>query len=145
MASTAFKVLSWSPYDPITDEKLQGMVDNDNYLRDNMTRSQYGANGITKTTGVKIASGLALITARKGRSATRSVFFGNYFSDGCKPIVTTGTVSISQRMIWVTHYGPGSNLIPTRDGFTVFVYVDTETKKKNITRNFYVSWHALGY
>jgi hypothetical protein len=145
MASTAFKVLSWSPNDPITDEKLQGMVDNDNWLRDTMTQSQYAANGIVKTTGIKIASGLALITARKGREASRVVSFGNYFSDGCRPIITTGTLSISQRMIWVSYYGLGSTFIPTRDGFTIRVYVDTLTKKKDITRNFYVAWHALGY
>jgi hypothetical protein len=145
MASTVFKVLSWSPNDPITDEKLQGMVDNDNYLRDNMTRSQYAASGVTKNTGVKIASGFALIAARKGREASRQVGFSNYFSDGSHPIITTSPVSRAQRMIWVTHQGLGSNLLPTRDGFVVVVNIDSTTKKKNITHNFYVAWHALGF
>ena len=38
MASTGFKVVSWSPRDPITDDKLDAMVSNDNWLRDNMMR-----------------------------------------------------------------------------------------------------------
>ena len=145
MASTPFQVVSWSPLDPITDEKLDAMVSNDNWLRDNMVRGRYGANGVNRDTGIKVASGLALITS--GKSATRSkyVSFGNYFSDSCKPIVTHGVVSSSQRQIFVTIDGPGSKPQPTRDGFQVHVYVNSNNKHKKISRNFYVSWHALGY
>lgn len=145
MASTPFKVVSWSPNDPITDEKLDAMVSNDNWLRDNMTISRYGANGVNRDTGIRIASGLALITSRKSAQATKFVGFGNFFSDGCKPIVTTGIVSASQRQIFATIDGPGSKPQPTRDGFQVHVFVNSTNKKKKISRNFYVSWHALGF
>lgn len=145
MASTPFKVVSWSPNDMLSDDKLDSMVNNDNWLRDNMALARYSANGVSRDTGIRIASGLALITSRKGPLAAKYVSFGNYFSDGCKPIVTTGVVSGSQRQIHVTIDGPGSKPQPTRDGFDVHVYVDSVNKVKNITRNFYVSWHALGY
>lgn len=145
MASTAFKVVSWAPLDPITDEKLDAMVSNDNWLRDNQMRGQYGANGVTRETGLRMASGLALITAGKSASKSRSVSFGTYFSESCKPIVTTGIVSASQRQIYATIDGPGNKPQPTRDGFQVHVFVNSKNKKKKISRNFYVSWHALGY
>lgn len=145
MASTPFKVVSWAPLDPITDEKLDAMVSNDNWLFDNMVRARYGANGVSRDTGIRIASGLALITSGKSAEKSRSVTFGNYFSDSCKPVVTTGIVSGSQRQIFATIDGPGSNPQPTRDGFQVHVHVNSNNKKKKISRNFYVSWHALGY
>lgn len=145
MASTPFKVVSWAPLDPITDEKLDAMVSNDNWLRDNMMRGRYGANGVTRETGLRIASGLALITSGKAASKSRNVSFDTFFSESCKPIVTTGIVSASQRQIYATIDGPGNKPQPTRDGFQVHVFVNSKSKKKKISRNFYVSWHALGY
>jgi hypothetical protein len=145
MASTPFQVVSWAPLEPITDEKLDAMVSNDNWLRDNMVLGQYGANGVKRDSGIRIASGLALITSGKSANKSKFVAFNNYFSDSCKPIVTTGIVSASQRQIFATIDGPGSKPQPTRDGFQVHVHVNSSNKKKKISRNFYVSWHALGY
>lgn len=140
-----FKVISWAPREPITDEKLDAMVGNDNWLKDNMVTGQYSGSGVSRRTGVRIASGLVLITAGKSASQTRNVSFGNFFSEACRPIVTTGIVSISQRQIYATIDGPGTAYLPTRDGFQVHVYVNSTNKRKRISRNFYVSWHALGF
>lgn len=145
MASTAFKVVSWAPLEPITDEKLDAMVSNDNWLRDNMMYGKYSANGVNREIGTKMLSGLALITSGKSASSSRDVSFGDTFSESCKPIVTTGIVSSSQRQIYATIDGPGNKPQPTRDGFQVHVYVQSKNKNKKISRNFYVSWHALGY
>lgn len=145
MASTPFKVISWAPLDPITDEKLDAMVSNDNWLRDNMVRGTYDAHNVKRTEGLRMASGLALIPSGKNASASRSVSFGSFFSESCNPIVTTGIVSSSQRQIYATIDGPGSKPHPTRDGFQVHVFVESNAKGKKISRNFYVSWHALGY
>lgn len=145
MASTEFKVVSWSPRDPITDEKLDNMVNNDNWLRDHQVRGRYSANGVRFDVGIRMASGLALITSSKSADRNKSVSFGNYFSEGCKPIVTTGIVSSSQRQIFASIDGPGSKPQPTRDGFQVHVHVNSKNKRRKITKNFYVSWHALGY
>lgn len=145
MTSTPFKVVSWAPLDPITDEKLDAMVSNDNWLRDNMLRGRYGANGVTRETGLRIASGLALITSGKAASRSRSVSFDTFFSESCNPIVTTGIVSSSQRQIYATIDGLGNKPQPTRDGFQVYVFVNSKNKNKKISRNFYISWHALGY
>jgi hypothetical protein len=145
MTSEEFKVVSWSPLDPITDEKLDAMVQNDNWLRDNMTRAQYSANSVQRDIGVRIASGLALITSGKKADASRDVVFGSYFSESCKPIVTTGVVSSHHRQVFATVDGPGSAPQPTRDGFTVHVVVTATSGPKKIKRNFYVAWHAIGY
>lgn len=138
-------MVSWSPRDPITDDKLDAMVSNDNWLRDNMMRGNYTANNVNRDAGLRIIGGLALITSGKSASKSKEVSFGDHFSESCKPIVTTGTVSSAQRQIDVTIDGPGTKKQPTRDGFEVHVHVQSNNKKKKIQRNFYVSWHALGY
>lgn len=145
MASTPFKVVSWSPNDPITSDKLGAMVTNDNWLKDNTVRGKYGAHGVTKTTDVRIACGLVLITSRKAAEASADTSFGNYFSQGCRPIVTTGIVSGGQRKIFATVTGNSGSGHPTRDGFQVNVFVDSNSKTKKISRNFYVSWMAIGW
>lgn len=145
MAATPFKVISWSPNEPITDEKLDAMVSNDNWLKNNTVRGRYSGFNKGRHEGVRIAGGLALITARKSASARRGVSFGGFFSPGCRPIVTTGVVSGAQRQIFCVVNGPGRELHPNRNGFEVVVQVDAPASKRKITRNLYVAWHALGY
>lgn len=145
MAFPLIKVLSWSPLDPITAEKLNDMVQNDNLLQDNMVRGFYSGASVTKEQGIRIASGLVPITARKPASASKAVSFGSFFSAGCRPIVATGVISANQRQIFVTCDGPGSELLPTRSGFTANVYVNSNNKKKKISNTFYVSWIAVGW
>lgn len=139
------KVVSWSPGDPITDEKLDAMVNNDNLLRDNMLTGQYKGHGVTKTTGIKIATGLVGIAPSKSNQQVKPVYFNNFFSTSCRPIVTTGIIASSQRMIFATIDGPGSALFPDRTGFQVHVFVDSLSKTRKITRTFYVSWIAVGF
>lgn len=145
MSSTPFKVISWAPLDPITKDKLDAMVSNDNWLRDNMTVARYSASGLNRTTGIRIFSGMASVKSSKSASRTVNVNFGSYFSQSCNPIVTTGIVSKSQRQIFVTIDGPGSKPTPTRDGFQIHVMIGSNNKKKKIKRDFYVAWQALGY
>lgn len=146
MAAEAFKVVSWSPNDPITDGKLDSMVSNDNWLKRNMVRGLYSAHSRRRDEGIRIASGLALITSRPQHHAVKQVGFGGFFSDGCRPIVTTGIVSKQQRRIWCTIDGIGEDLHPNRNGFQVHVVVSEQAKKDDkIKRNFYVSWVAVGY
>lgn len=146
MAATPFKVISWSPNETITDEKLDAMVSNDNWLKQNMVLGRYSAHGITRVEGIRISSGLALITARRAATASVNVGFGGFFSDGCKPIVTTATVATSQRRLITTIDGPGTRSTPTREGFQIHVFADADKKQdRKITKNLYVSWIALGY
>lgn len=145
MAATPFKVVSWSPDDPITDEQMDNMVSNDNWLRDNSVNGLYTGHGVRRKEGVKIASGLALIHSRKQPSALKRVEFNNFFLSVCRPVVTTGTVSGSQRMVWVTIDGLGK-LHPDNRGFNAHVHVWASDKKnRRIKRNMYVAWHAVGY
>lgn len=140
-----WKIVSWSPIDIITDEKLDAMVSNDNWLKDNMPSAQYNAYGLKRTTGVKFLSGIARIAASKSNVNSVSVDFGGIFTASCRPIVTTGINSTSQRMVYVTFDGPGSEAHASSRGFQLTAYVDSVSKVKKITRNIYVNWIAIGY
>lgn len=146
MASTPFNVISWAPNDPITDEKLDAMVSNDGWLRDNMLMGRYRANNVTRDIGIKIASGVVTFTKGKNLSRETNVNFDGFFSQGCQPIVTTGILSSSHRSVFVTLTGPGTQAFPNRDGFKVQLNVSVKKNAPNkINRNIYVSWHALGW
>lgn len=145
MAQTPFKVISWSPVELVSTSKLDAMVSNDNWLRDNMTRGLYTGHGVSRKEGVKLASGLALITARRDDHASRRVDFNGYFLAACRPVVTHGLVSGGQRKVWVSVDGIGK-MHPDSRGFQVHVVVYANNKKdRKIKRNMYVSWHAVGY
>jgi hypothetical protein len=146
MASTPFKVVSWSPNDVITDEKLGNMVFNDDWLKDNRMAGKYKGNSVSIDTGIKLLVGIATIGSSKSANASKAVDFENHFTEGCKPNVTTGIISSTQRQIFVTVDGPGNKAQPTRDGMQIHVHVESSNKKKKkITDMFYVHWQAVGY
>src|SRR6478752_1045795 len=99
---SGWKIISWSPNDPITDDKMNNMVNNDNLLKQNMVQGRYRGYSKTRDDGIRLMGGLALITARKAANATVGVNFAGFFTQGCRPIVTTGTISKAQRNISVT-------------------------------------------
>jgi hypothetical protein len=149
MASTEFKVVSWAANVPFTDDMIDTMVNNDNFLFNNITQADQSktrpATDHSPVTSTKIASGLALITSSKSRERVATISFNSYFSPKCLPIVTTDIVSNYQRTLYVTVQGFSRSLRPTAAGFHAHVFAETLSKTKSIPRNVYVSWKALGY
>lgn len=146
MAATPFKVVSWAPFDPVDIDKLNAMVSNDNYLKDNMVKGHYGLPNVSRDQGVRIMSGVALIPVANQANWYRNVSFGGFFSDGCTPILTTGIYSNSQRQIFVTVQGPGGSFWPTRDGCQLWANVWSATASgRRITKNFYITFIAIGF
>ena len=145
MSVTAFRPMTWQPMELITDVKMDRMTQNEEFLSEYLMGTSYRGFGSTRDKGIKLACGLVSIGTSKGAEANKDVRFGNFFSSGCNPIVTTGLVSSHQHRIHLTIDGLGQ-LHPDQRGFQVHVRMDSLNKKKNrITHNFYVSWHAMGY
>jgi hypothetical protein len=142
---SAFKALNWSPNEMLGESKIDAMTDNSEFLFANTPRALYTLPGVARVEGVRLCSGRALITARASDSAGVTVSFGNYFSNGCQPIITTGVNIEGTVQIHCVFHGIGM-LIPDHTGFQIEVNVDTPTKATDkIARSFYVSWQALGY
>lgn len=147
MAVTPFRAVNFQPDQLLTEELLDQLASNENYLYEMTPRAQYTYDGINTQSGIKLMSGRTLIAATKENHQATTVGFGNFFSSGSNPNVAVATVSNHSRRFFVTIEGWGHTLAIDNRGFNVFVYLDAQTKKKNdkIPRSFYISWIAMGY
>jgi len=143
MTATPFKPISWAPDELISPEKLGQIANNSQWLFENTPRASYDAYGVKRATGVKIAAGTCLIYASKLATQTRPVYFGNFFSAACKPVVTTGVISFQNRTFVITN-GFGVYQ-PDNRGFEIAVECQSNSGGNKIERNFYVSWMAIGF
>lgn len=146
MAATPFKIIQWSPSDIISDDRMDNINSNLNWLNRNTPRALYTLpGGARKSEAIKIAAGRVVIPASKSDQGSASVRFGNFFSSGCQPIITTGIVSDFQRRIFVVINGFGE-LQPDHTGFRVLVNIAAELNKNDkIASRFFITWQALGY
>jgi len=145
VAVSSFKPISWQPNEVITEGKMDRMSNNDNWLRSHRVEGLYRAPGARHNTWVKMASGYVIIPASKRARANNEVYFGEFFSPGCHPIVTTGIISQRNRLVFLTVNGFGK-LDPDRRGFKVFVRVQAKHKKnQRIARGLHIHWTAVGY
>lgn len=141
-----FSAINWTPNEQIGERKMDQMTDNAEWLYKFSPRAIYTLpGGLRRTEGVKIASGRVLITKRNSDSASAEVRFGNFFSSGCEPNITTGVVSVGQAKIFCVTNGIGT-LLPDSRGFQVGVNIAADVKKRDkIMNSFYVTWSAMGY
>jgi hypothetical protein len=142
MTATPYKPVSWSPKELISSDKMAQLANNSQWLFENTPRSNYNAYGVSRATGVKLAAGIQIFGASKANNQTRPVYFNNFFSAACHPVVTTGVISF-QRRTFVIMNGLGV-LHPDQRGFEITVECDSTTANK-IERSFYVTWMAMGF
>lgn len=142
----AFRALNWTPNEMVSDSKVDQMTANADDLFRSTPRAVYKVAGLTRSEGVRMASGRVIIGRRKNAdSASATVRFGNYFTPTCEPIITNGIVSEHQTNIFATISGIG-RLQPDAQGFQVSVNVAADKKVQDkIARSFYVTWAAMGY
>lgn len=145
MAVDTYTVVSWQPNELITEAKMDTIGNNLQWLYDRMPRATYSAWSVNQTKGIKIVAGMTIIPPDANGVVYKDVHFGNIFTPGCRPVVTTGLISATNRRVHVTIDGLGV-IYPDDRGFSVIV-VDNQTTPKNnkFTKSMYVSWIAIGY
>lgn len=146
MATTPFRAVNFQADETLTEDILDQLATNQVWLYDNTPRAVYTYGALRRNEGIRIVSGRQLIGATKKNNNSASVRFGNFFSSGCNPNITTGIVSAAQRKFFVTMTGIGTPY-PDNRGFNLYVYLDAPAGKKQprITRNIYIPWTAIGY
>jgi hypothetical protein len=100
MAVTQFTPITWGD-EPIFKDKLNAMANNDQYLYERMPRMLFDSKGVKKTTGLKILAGTTIMPVNSQIWSGKQVYFGDFFSSGCKPIVVTSYVPLGGR--WRYH------------------------------------------
>lgn len=143
--STSYVPVQWGT-ERLSAEKLNQMCENDQWLFERTPTVFYNAFGVNKRTGgMKILSGVAMIPAAKTKSqVSKDINFGSYFSQGCKPIITTGQVMATGGRYNVILTGL-SGIHPDHRGFNMRVIANHLSGKQGIKTKMYVHWTAVGY
>lgn len=145
MAATPYKPVSFTS-ESITQQKLQQMANNEEWLFENTPRLRYSTSGLTRDAGIKLISGKTPHAQVNAEHLDVPVYFGSFFTGGCKPIVTAT----------VEHNGGGGRRLATIRGHGgeidhrgFIAHVTTQEDYPGAIRNFnsggWLHWMAVGY
>jgi hypothetical protein len=137
-----------TPFDPVNFDqealdagKLQKLSNNVQYLFDNAAKIRYKMGSIERTSGVKILTGRAVIPIQKDATYGRvNVYFNNYFTSGCRPIVVATPESLLSRL-HVAILGLSNGSID----HTGFRITTSSEYYKSLDHTMYIHWIAVGY
>ena len=147
MPITSFKSLLWGRGESVTSEKLNQMVNNSQYLFEQMPKTYYNTYGIKKTSGLKILAGIISIAPSNALWTSGRVEFGSYFTPGCKPVVVTGHQPTAAKWRYHTIVKGIGTYYPDHRGIELHVgadYYGTSTKNVVMERQ-YVHYIVLGW
>jgi len=135
----------FSDNDGIDLERLNTLVTNQNYLRDNKVAVRYSAYGDTQTDGFRIACGVTDADNPNRFFRNRWVGTGNFFTPGTRPVVNVSyatlrarrsTISVAQRT--------GQSPIPDHTGFQSYLRFIFDSGNLPFGPNF-IHWMMMGY
>lgn len=138
MAATPYKPVSWNG-EPISNAKLNQMCSNDQWLFENAARVRFNYGG-PRDAGVKIIAGKSPFSTSSLQHVWVDVYFGSFFSAGCKPSVMTQaeTTGLGRKDIHIVGFGGEVD----HRGFRAVVYTD---EVQTIESPGWVHWQAVGY
>lgn len=145
---TPFRALSFKRGQVITDDDMEQLIANYQWVFDNHPRARYyrDPGKPTADTLAMVLGGRARIAkSKKEDTALVKVNFRKAFSPGCQPHVTTGVVSDLPRQIFCVVNGPAGKTYPNSSGFEIKVVLHEGGAKDKIARSFFVDWIAYGY
>ena len=144
MAISSFKPLQFND-EPLYKAKMNQLADNVQYVYENMPTVQYDAY-VKKTNGVKILAGIASGGPTGISYARVQVYFGNFFTAGCKPVVVASTQPSGNRWRYITAVKGLSTIAPDHTGLNFIIGADAWGSSPNIIdERVYVHWIAIGW
>lgn len=146
--ATPYKPVLFGINDPVDKDKLNQVVNNVQYVYENMPRIQYNTYGIKKATSVKLLAGISSVKPSQSLWATNQIDFGSYFTAGCKPVIVTGTQPTTGRLRYhVVIKGLGGSYYPDHRGAVICVGADYYgTSSKNVVdTTVYVHYLVIGW
>lgn len=147
MAVSPFVATQWQPLDLLEETKMDDMANGIQFVHDNTPRARFNVgSSYSRAQGIKIASGRVTIPRNmKKDQDSVTVNFGNFFTAGCSPLVTTGIMSPVQNNIYCTFRGL-TRLEPDHNGMRIEIEIgDKDKEKSKIRRSFAVHWQAMGW
>jgi hypothetical protein len=135
--------LRWNVGETTSRQKLNQMVDNTHNLWLKRIEASYKGWGVTRTSGLKIAAGIEGVGPEKVAIMTHQIYFGNFFTPGCRPAVVATTATTRHGYSYTTTRGlAGGEAHATHNGFRVLIALP---KGETFLQRVFVNWMAVGY
>jgi hypothetical protein len=145
MVSTNYDPVSWTS-GPITTNALQQMANNDQWIYENMPRMVYYSPSINRSSGLKIASGRTTFGSSHLMYKDVTVYFGNFFTAGCKPVVVATVHSFGGQRQLATVRGLGNaHAIDNRGFISQISSQENYPHAVNRIAGGILNWIAVGY
>lgn len=128
--STSFTRINWGD-EPITSDKLNDMVENDNYLFENTLSGFYDALGIIRDSGLTYRCGYINSIKTESLKQTIAFYYSKPFMPGARPVIITGEASSGLMAIFHAVRGLDNRAVPDHRGFNMIMsqYKDTPQSK----------------
>lgn len=145
MPASPYKATTWGD-EPVYKDKLNQMVNNDQWIYENMPRVNFSTYGIKRTNGIKVLAGIAIAPAALSVNSKTTYNFGTFFSSGCKPVIVTGTQPTSGRGRYHVVFRGIGTPYPDHRGMEVTASTDELVAKNNVMdARVYVHFVAIGW
>lgn len=142
---TAYRPVTWNAGEPLSVDKLSTMTSNDQYLFEALPTLVYNNNNIKKNTGVKILATSAIIAPTTSRHGRATVYFGDTFAIGCRPVISLSINASPQEQYHLAMKGIGT-LVPDHRGVEILASAaELSVKDNKIPNNIYMHVIAIGF
>lgn len=142
---TEYRPVTWTAGEPVSEAKLSTMTSNDQFLFESLPSLFYNNNEIRKNRGVKILATTAIIAPTTSRHGRATVYFGDTFAIGCRPVISLSINAAPQEQFHLAMKGIGT-LIPDHRGVEVLASASELNRENNkISTNIYMHVIAIGF
>lgn len=142
---TEYKSVSWGE-EPVVVEKLHQMATNDQALFEMKPSTAIKHVGANRNKGMKILAGSQLFQPSGKWNQNVTIYFGNYFSAGCSPIILAQHYGAPQTGMNTAVKGIGNTKVPDHRGFMCYVWTaDRLGNKGTLQQPFYIAYIAVGF
>jgi hypothetical protein len=142
--TSSYAPVEWTP-GPITLPGLQQMANNEQYLFENLPTMRYSAPGIARTGGIRVAAGIMPFGSTKQNYLDMNIYFGNFFTSGCRPVVNTTVHSFYRGRKFCSIEGlAGATTVDSRGFLAVICSVEPVGSDNGIHGGI-LHWTAIGY
>lgn len=142
----SYQPVQWTDGEAADDVKLNQMAANDDYLYQNIIDGKYDAHGVVKDSGLKIWSRVISIPPNHKHVVSADVYFGTYFSAGCRPVIASTLATADRVRSTVSIRALDGTRIPDNQGFRVVLYyINAEGQYLTFDYPQHIHIIAIGY
>lgn len=122
------------------------MASNDQAIFEMKPQAAIKHSGLNRAKGLKILAGSQIFQPSLVWNQNVDLYFGNFFSAGCMPVVLAQHYGFPQTGMNTAVKGLAGTKIPDHRGFTTYVWTDDRLGNKGtLQQPFYIAYIAIGF